>query len=87
MPALQVQHANGDQTLILRIKDWEQRTLADGVQTTIRMYDAAYPIEVRVCYRAYKEVDIIETWTEIEHREKKDIILKRFDSDSPTLFD
>lgn len=85
LPALQVQHANGDQTLILRIKDWEQRTLADGVQTTIRMYDAAYPIEVRVCYRSYNNVDIIETWTEIEHREKKDIILKRFDSGHLTI--
>ena len=85
LPALQVQHANGDQTLVLRVKDWEQHTLADGVQTTIRMYDAAYPIEVRVCYRAYKEVDIIETWTEIEHREKKDIILKRFDSGHLTI--
>ncbi|MCD8318342.1 MAG: alpha-galactosidase [Paraprevotella sp.] len=41
-----------------------------------------YPFRVRLCYKAYKDIDMIETWAEISHTEKKDVILKRFDSGS-----
>ena len=44
------------------------------------MKDTVYPFYVTVCYRAYKDVDMIETWTEIENREKKPVTLTRFDS-------
>ena len=43
------------------------------------------PFTVKVFYKAYKNVDVIETWTEISHQEKKAITLKRFDSGHLTL--
>jgi alpha-galactosidase len=44
------------------------------------MKDTVYPFYVTVCYRAYQDVDMIETWTEIENQEKKPVRLTRFDS-------
>ena len=44
------------------------------------MQDKLQPVTVRVFYKAYNKVDIIETWTEIENAEKKPVTLKRFDS-------
>jgi alpha-galactosidase len=49
------------------------------------MQDKLLPVAVNVCYKAYKTVDIIETWTEISHQEKKAITLKRYDSGHLTL--
>jgi archaellum component FlaC len=48
--------------------------------TRIRLKDTVYPLYVTVCYRAYNDVDMIETWTEIENLEKKPVTLTRFDS-------
>ena len=41
------------------------------------MVDKLMPFTVKVFYKAYKNVDIIETWTEISHQEKKAITLKQ----------
>ena len=35
---------------------------------------------MNLCYRTYPDADIIETWTEITHEEKKAITLNRFAS-------
>ena len=85
LPALQVQHADGDLNLELTVTDY---TVLDGsaVKTHIfTMQDKLMPVTVKVFYKAYKNVDIIETWTEIQHQEKKAITLKRFDSGHLTL--
>lgn len=39
-----------------------------------------YPFNVNVYYRAYQNSDVIETWTEISHKEKKPVVLKQFAS-------
>ena len=49
------------------------------------MQDKLQPVTVQVFYKAYKTVDVIETWTVISHQEKKAITLKRFDSGHLTL--
>lgn len=80
LPALQVQHADGDQNLELAVTGVETRNEGPTTLTTVTMRDHRQPVTVKVCYRAYQNVDIIETWTEITNGEKAAIILKRYDS-------
>ena len=85
LPALQVQHANGDQNLELKVDNVTTSNEAGATLTTVTMSDKLQPVTVRLYYKAYQKVDIIETWTEIEHQEKKAITLKRFDSGHLTI--
>lgn len=85
LPALQVEHANGDQNLELHVTGYN--TVADGsaIVHEFTMRDKLLPVTVKVCYKAYQTVDVIETWTEMTHEEKKAITLKRYDSGHLTL--
>ncbi len=85
LPALQIQHANGDINLELIVANVETRDEADARVTVITMKDKLHPVTVRLCYKAYTTVDVIETWTEIAHKEKRAVTLKRFDSGQLTL--
>jgi len=80
LPALQVQHADGDLSLNLRVTKVEQQKNVNYQLSIIYLRDQLRPVTVRICYKAWHDVDIIETWTEIEHHEKQPIVLKRFDS-------
>lgn len=84
-PALQIQHADGDLNLELTVDNVETRTEGNANITIVTMKDKLQPVTVRLCYKAYNTVDVIETWTEITHREKRAITLKRFDSGQLTL--
>ena len=85
LPAIQVQHANGDQNLELHVTDYASVTDGSAVVHTFTMQDKLLPVEVKVCYKAWQTVDIIETWTEITHQEKKAVTLKRYDSGHLTI--
>ncbi len=85
MPALQVQHANGDQNLELHVTDYSSVNDGSAVVHTFTMQDKLQPVTVKINYKAYKNVDIIETWTEITNNEKSAIILKRYDSGHLTV--
>ena len=85
VPALQIQHIDGDQNLELQVTDYSVSTEGNAVVHTFTMQDKLMPVTVKLFYKAYKTVDIIETWTEIQHQEKKAITLKRFDSGQLTL--
>ena len=78
--ALGVTHMDGNMTTVLRIESVEKSEEPSANVTRIKMKDTVYPFYVTICYRAYKDVDMIETWTEIENREKKPVTLTRFDS-------
>ena len=80
LPALLVQHADGDQSLQLRVRDIEYRAKTEYDETVVTLKDVLQPFSVTVHYRAWKATDIIETWTEISHTEKKPVRLQRFDS-------
>lgn len=80
LPAVQLQHANGDQNLELKVTDYTTADDGSAIIHTITMKDKLQPVTVQVFYKAYKTVDVIETWTVISHQEKKAITLKRFDS-------
>ncbi len=85
LPAIQVQHANGDQNLELTVENLEQKDEVKARTYIFTLKDKLQPITVKLCYKAYREVDIIETWTEISHQEKKAITLKRYDSGHLTI--
>lgn len=80
LPALQVEHSNGDMSLELQVEEIEKQSEENAEVVKITLKDNVYPFALRVYYKAWQNVDIIETWTEIEHQEKKAVVLKRFDS-------
>ena len=85
LPALQVQHADGDLNLELHVTDYASAASGNAVIHTFTLKDKLQPVSVRLCYKAYRTVDVIETWTEIVNDEKKPVTLKRFDSGHLTL--
>ena len=78
--ALAVKHADGNITLQMEVASVEEINQDEALLIFITLKDKIYPFYVKVCYRAYKDVDIIETWTEISHREKKNVTLNQFAS-------
>ena len=48
--------------------------------TKFVMKDKVYPFFVDIYYKTYPDNDVIETWTEIKHKEKKNVILNQFSS-------
>ena len=78
--ALGVTHSDGSLATELLVETVSQ-SIENGAQITrVRLKDTVYPFYVTVCWRAYQDVDMIETWTEIENLEKKPVTLTRFDS-------
>ncbi len=80
LPALQVVHTDGQLVLYPTVDQVSTSKEGNGTVTTITMTDKKYPVTVKVFYKTYSSCDVIETWTEISHREKKAIRLQRFDS-------
>ena len=85
LPALQVQHADGDLNLELQVTSYSSVDDGAAIVHTFTLQDKLQPVTVKLFYKAYKEVDVIETWTEIGNGEKKPITMKRFDSGHLTL--
>lgn len=78
--SLGVTHSDGNMSTVMRVESVSQSEEPTAKVTKIRLKDTVYPFYVTVCYRAYQDVDMIETWTEIENLEKKPVTLTRFDS-------
>ena len=78
--SLGVTHADGNLSTVLKVESVTTEDEPTAKVTRIKLKDSVYPFYVTVCYRAYHDVDMIETWTEIENQEKKPVTLTRFDS-------
>lgn len=78
--AFAMTHSDGNMSTVLKVEDVTSVAEDEAVVTRILMKDTVYPLYVTVCYRAYNDVDMIETWTQVENREKKPVVLTRFDS-------
>ena len=80
-PALSVTHADGNMSTELIVEGVGVFAEPSGAEVTrVCMKDKVYPFGVHVCFRAYPDVDMIETWTEISNNEKRPVLLRRFDS-------
>ena len=76
--ALSATHADGNLSLDMEVTGVDTQKEEGTEVTTIRMKDKVYPFYVDLCYKTYEDADIIETWTEIRHEEKKAVTLNRF---------
>ena len=78
--AIQATHGDGSMSLELAVES-VSRDRRDGSETTaIAMKDKHYPFFVTLFYKTYDDCEVIETWTEISHTEKKPVTLYRFAS-------
>ncbi len=77
---LDVTHADGSMATDLVVEGVEQRLDGNVQITKVMLKDSQHPLYVAVHYRAYQDVDMIETWTEIENRGRKPVVMTRFDS-------
>lgn len=78
--AFQVCHSDGNLSLDMAVTNIYEEDEADAVVTKITMRDKVYPFEITVAYKAYKNSDVIETWSEIKHSEKSAVRLQQFAS-------
>ena len=80
--AIAITHADGNMSTEL-FADYVDKAEADAQgnrEFRIRLKDPVYPVTVDLCYKAYFNEDIIETWTEIQNGEKKSVTLTQFAS-------
>lgn len=57
-----------------------QEPVNGGTHTRINLKDDKYPVNVTLNYVAYPKENVIKTWTEISHREKKPVTLSQYAS-------
>ena len=80
-PAIEVHHNDANPSLLLKHVSHEQKNIQPGVdETVITMQDDKYPVTVKLHYVSYAKENIIKTFTEISHQEKKPIQLERYAS-------
>lgn len=64
----------------MRYVSSESKAVDGGTETIIRLRDDQYPVDVTLYYIAYPKEDVIKTWSEISHQEKKPVMLSRYSS-------
>ncbi|AHF15535.1 alpha-galactosidase [Niabella soli] len=79
-PAIRAVHNDGNPSLDLQFEDYKQTKEANSVHTQIRLKDPVYPFYVILHFNAYIDEDVIKTWTEIRHQEKKPVLLTQYAS-------
>lgn len=79
-PAFAITHADGNMTTYLYYAGSTSEKVPGGTHTRITLKDDKYPVDVTLNYVAYPEENVIRTWTEITHHEKKPITMSRYAS-------
>jgi len=85
-PAVQAFHADGNSsTDLVYVKHGTEAVDADVVLTRVELKDRFYPFFVTLCFKAFRDEDVIEQWSEIRHEESGPVMLFRFASSAPVL--
>lgn len=79
-PAVAITHNDGNTSTYLYYVSSSTSPVEGGTQTTINLRDDKYPVDVTLHYVAYPKENVIKTWSEINHQEKKPIILSTYAS-------
>lgn len=80
-PAIHVKHNDGNSSLLLKYVTHSSQSTGDGVsETIITLQDDKYPVTVTLHYVAYEQENVIKTFTEISHLEKKPVGLTKYAS-------
>ena len=78
--AIQVTHVDGNMSLEMVVESVKQYEVPEAEITEIMLKDKVYPFFIKQCYKAYKNSDVIGTWIEITHQEKKPVTMYKFAS-------
>lgn len=80
-PAIHIVHSDGNPSTLLKYVSHSRQQLSPGVtETGITLQDDKYPVTVILHYVAYEKENVIRTYTEISHREKKPVVLHKYAS-------
>lgn len=80
-PAIRIVHADGNPSLELVVADYKvDKVSDDNTITSIVLKDPVYPVKVVLYLSAWYQEDVIESWTEITHEEKKPVRITNFAS-------
>ena len=79
-PAVGITLNDGNTSTYLYYVSSSTSPVEGGTQTTINLRDDKYPVDVTLHYVAYPKENVIKTWSEIKHQEKKPIILSTYAS-------
>ncbi len=80
-PAIHIRHNDHNSSLLLKYAEHSTQPAGDGIsETVITLKDDKYPVTVKLHYVAYSKENIIRTFTEISHQEKKPVILSKYAS-------
>ncbi len=81
LPAIEVVHADGNHSLELTYVSHSSAPTADGATLTrIVLKDPVYPFTVTLNYKLWKDEEVIQQWSEIQHSESKPVILEKYAS-------
>lgn len=79
-PAVAITHNDGNPSTVLYYVSSETKAVEGGKETVINLRDNQYPVDVTLHYVAYPKENVIKTWSEIKHQEKKPITLSAYAS-------
>ncbi|WPP49220.1 alpha-galactosidase [Catalinimonas niigatensis] len=80
-PAITVTHADGNISLDLKYVSHQTEKVDDNVSLhSILLKDPVYDFEVTLFYKTYQQEDVVEQWSVIRHKEKKNVVLHKFAS-------
>lgn len=80
-PALAITHNDGNMATVLTYVSSETKKINGNVtETIIYMKDKAYPVDVTLHFITYAKENIIKTWSEIKHTQKKPVTIWRYAS-------
>lgn len=80
-PAIRMTHNDGNPSLELEYQSHTSEKISDDIsQITIQLKDPQYTVFVTLHYKIFYKENVIETWTEIQHKEKKSVVLYNYAS-------
>jgi alpha-galactosidase len=80
-PAIRITHNDGNPSLELEYQNHTvQKTDNNTAEIIVKLKDPQYPVFVNLHYKTFFKENVIESWTEIQHNEKKPVMLYNYAS-------
>ena len=79
-PAIAITHNDGNPSTMLYYVSSSSKAVEGGTETVVNLRDDQYPVDVTLHYVAYPKENVIKTWSEIRHQEKKPVLLSTYAS-------
>lgn len=80
-PAIRMTHNDGNPSLELEYQNHTTQKIDSNItETIIKLKDPQYPVYVSLYYKTFAKENVIQSWTEIQHHEKKALTLYNYAS-------